>query len=159
MDKIFDGNQLLSFFCRAVIWTQPGFYYAYEHHLRDRGAYPWNGDSVAIPIFWNAILWCAWGPLLLRLIGRRFQRVTEPLRFLAWNGERSIFSVLVCVGALGFIALTADEIRHDLKWQNNLDLGYMGCWVVFWLVLRSLLLTKTADAEPSQADVENPQVE
>jgi hypothetical protein len=150
MDKIFSGNHLLSFFCQAVIWVQPAFYYAYEHHLRDHGAYPWDGDTVIIPIFWNAIFWLVWGPLLLRLVGRRFRRVDAPLRFFAWNAERPIFTVVVCLGTLALICLTADEIRHDLKWQNYTDLGYMGCWGVVWLVLRSLLLSTRADAEPAQ---------
>ena len=158
MDKIIAGNRLLSFFCRAVIWTEPVSYYAYEHHLKDHGAYPWDGDSVAIPIFKNAILWCVWGPLLLLLIGQRFGKVREPLRLFEWNGARPGFSAVVSVGALALIFLTMEEIRHDLWWRNYRDIGYMGCWIVFWLVLRSLLLTKPAEVASSQEDVESPQV-
>lgn len=144
---------LLPIFCMAVIWSQPVFTYAYYHHMRDSGAYRWDADSVAMPIFSNGILWCVWGPLSLLFLARRFRSAVPPLRLFEWNGARPVFSFLISVGAAALIFLLLTEIPHDLYWQNRRDLGYMGCWIVFWLIVRSLLLANRGVAEARADDL------
>ncbi len=142
-------GMLLRIFCAAVIVAQPVFTYAYYHHMRDNGACPPLGDTVFIPIFSNGILWCVWGPLSLRFLGRRFCGAVAPLRLFAWDGARPVFSGVVSVGAAALIFLLLSDIPHDLHWRNYRDLGYLGCWVVFWLILRSLILAKGRAVEPA----------
>ena len=134
-------QQLTAAFCYATVAIYPPLSYRYYHWMADRGAYPPEADSIAIPIAGELIGWMLWAPCFCVALTILFLGHAPPYRFLAWDASRRSKSVAVTGLCLFFATSVVLNMPYAWSWGNYAEVAYGFWWAVFWLIVRSAWLS------------------
>ena len=134
-------HQLTVAFCYVTVAIFPALSYRYYHWMADRGAYPPEADSIAIPIAGEFVAWMLWAPCFGVALTLLFLGHAPPYRFLAWDASRQVKSVVVTGLCLFCATGVVLNMPHAWSWGNYAEVAYGFWWVVFWLIVRSAWLS------------------
>jgi hypothetical protein len=130
-------------FTFALILSQPLFSFGYYVHNSLAGAYAWNGDSIAIPIFVESLSWLVWMPIVLTLLWRTvFKRYPGAVSLSAWNSERPVWSLLWTILFALLLAISFSNIPYDWRWRNPFGLVDTALWTLLYAQLRAVIVAK-----------------